>query len=144
MPGFLRTALSGRNPFVLRLSVIAAIGGFLFGYDTGVISGTQLYNQKDLGAGTLAQSWIIGSLLLGAVVGAIASGYLADRISRKWTKFTSGAVGKPATFWIYGGLGVMALAFFAFRVPETKAARWRRSRDRRRPAGPPGLTRLSG
>ena len=92
MPGFLREAVSGRNPFVLRISVIAAIGGFLFGYDTGVISGAQLYIQKDLGADTLAQSWIVGCLLLGAIVGAIGSGYLADAISRKWTKFVSGIV----------------------------------------------------
>jgi sugar porter (SP) family MFS transporter len=92
MPSFLREAVSGHNPFVLRVSMIAAIGGFLFGYDTGVISGAQLYIQHDLGAGTLAQSWIVGCLLLGAVAGAIASGYLADRISRKWTKFASGIV----------------------------------------------------
>ncbi len=92
MPGFLREAVSGRNPFVLRISLIAAVGGFLFGYDTGVISGALLYIGKDLRAGTLAQSWIVGCLLLGAVVGAVASGYLADRISRKWTKFASGIV----------------------------------------------------
>jgi hypothetical protein len=35
MPGFLREAVSGRNPFVLRISLIAAIGGFLFGYTPG-------------------------------------------------------------------------------------------------------------
>ena len=92
MPGFLATAVSGRNPFVLRISLIAAIGGFLFGYDTGVISGALLYIAPQLRAGTLAQSWIVACLLLGAVVGAVASGYLADRISRKWTKFAAGLV----------------------------------------------------
>jgi sugar porter (SP) family MFS transporter len=92
VPGFLSAALSGRNPFVLRISLIAAIGGFLFGYDTGVISGALLYIAPQLHAGTLAQSWIVASLLLGAVVGAVAAGDLADRISRKWTKFVAGLV----------------------------------------------------
>jgi hypothetical protein len=50
MPGFLREAMSGRNPFVLRISVIAAIGGFLFGYDIGVISGALLYSAKGPGS----------------------------------------------------------------------------------------------
>jgi sugar porter (SP) family MFS transporter len=84
--------MSGRNPFVLRISLIAAIGGFLFGYDTGVISGALLYITPELHAGTLAQSWIVGSLLLGAIVGACLAGYLADQISRKWTKFAAGLV----------------------------------------------------
>jgi MFS family permease len=67
MPGFLREAVSGRNPFVLRVSVIAALGGFLFGYDTGVISGAQLHIQRDLGTGTVVRSWIVGCLLRSAV-----------------------------------------------------------------------------
>ncbi|HKN99936.1 MAG TPA: sugar porter family MFS transporter [Pseudonocardiaceae bacterium] len=92
MPGFLGTVASGGNRFVLRISLVAAIGGFLFGYDTGVISGALLYIAPQLHAGTLAQSWIVGGLLLGAVVGACLAGYLADAISRKWTKFAAGVV----------------------------------------------------
>ena len=99
MPSFVREAASGRNPFVLKISIIAALGGLLFGYDTGVISGALLYIKKDLHTGTFAQSWIVGALLLGAAAGAVASGYLADRISRRWTKLVSGCV------YVIGALG---------------------------------------
>jgi sugar porter (SP) family MFS transporter len=83
---------ASRNPFVLKISMLAALGGLLFGYDTGVISGALLYIKKDLKAGDLAQSWIVAGLLVGAVFGALAGGWLADRISRRWTLLTSGVV----------------------------------------------------
>ena len=79
--------------------MIAAIGGLLFGYDTGVISGALLFIRDDLHAGDLAQQAIVSSLLLGAIVGAVASGYLADAISRKWTKVISGVI------YVAGALG---------------------------------------
>jgi sugar porter (SP) family MFS transporter len=89
---FLRESTRGRNPFILRLASVAAIGGFLFGYDTGVISGALLFIKQDLGASDFEQQAVVGALLLGAVVGAILSGYSADAISRKWTKVISGSV----------------------------------------------------
>jgi sugar porter (SP) family MFS transporter len=90
MPSYLREA--SRNPFVLKISLLAALGGLLFGYDTGVISGALLYVKKDLHAGDLAQSWIVAGLLVGAVFGALAGGRLADLISRRWTLLISGVV----------------------------------------------------
>jgi sugar porter (SP) family MFS transporter len=57
-----------------------------------VISGALLFIKDDLHAGDFAQQAIVSSLLLGAVAGAVLSGYLADRISRKWTKCISGCV----------------------------------------------------
>src|SRR5256885_10509791 len=81
-----------RNPFVLKISLLAALGGLLFGYDTGVISGALLYIQRDLHAGDLAKSWIVAGLLVGAVFGALAGGRLADLISRRWTLLGAGVV----------------------------------------------------
>ena len=92
MASFMREAVRGRNPFILRIAIVAAIGGFLFGYDTGVISGALLFIAPELHAGTFAQSWIVASLLIGAIIGAIASGYLADAMSRRWTKVLSGCI----------------------------------------------------
>jgi len=93
--GFVREMRTSGNGMLVRVSMIAAIGGLLFGYDTGVISGALLYLKEDLHAGTLAQQWIVSSLLLGAILGAVLPGYLADAISRKWTKVISG----PSTSW---------------------------------------------
>src|SRR3954466_15661019 len=90
MPSYLREA--PRNPFVLKISLLAALGWLLFGYDTGVISGALLYIKKDLDAGAVAQSWIVAGLLAGAVAGALSGGWLADRISRRWTLLAAGIV----------------------------------------------------
>src|SRR4029079_137705 len=80
------------KPFLFVVAIIAALGGFLFGYDTGVISGALLYISGDLHASTFEQEAIVGALLIGAAVGAVIAGYLADAISRRWTKVLSGTV----------------------------------------------------
>lgn len=105
--GFIRELRQSNSGMLLRVSAIAAIGGLLFGYDTGVISGALLYIKSDLHAGTEAQQWIVSTLLLGAILGAIAAGYLADRISRKYTKVIAG------TIYVVGALGCA----FAVNVP---------------------------
>jgi hypothetical protein len=61
---FLRDAFSGRIRFVLRLALIAPLGGSLFGYDTGVISGALPFVSKDLGASQFDQQAFAGSLLI--------------------------------------------------------------------------------
>jgi sugar porter (SP) family MFS transporter len=92
MTGFVREIRATGNGLLVRISAIAAVGGLLFGYDTGVISGALLYIKEDLHADQLQQQAIVAVLLLGAMLGALASGYLADRISRKWTKVISGVI----------------------------------------------------
>jgi sugar porter (SP) family MFS transporter len=96
---FLKEAFSGRNRFVLRLAMIAALGGFLFGYDTGIISGSLPFITKEFGASTFQQQAFVGALLIGAVVGAIISGFSADSLSRRRTKIIAGVV------YVVGALG---------------------------------------
>jgi len=63
---------------------IAAIGGFLFGYDTGVIAGAQLYFVDDWPEIQESQLALIVSIaLIGAAIGALFSGNISDKIGRK-------------------------------------------------------------
>ncbi len=89
---FVKFAMSGRNRFVSGIATLAALGGFLFGYDTGIIGQALPYIQKDLHPSTFASSWIVAAILIGAMLGAALSGYLSEKIGRKWTKFLSGCV----------------------------------------------------
>ncbi|QKG21404.1 sugar porter family MFS transporter [Actinomadura verrucosospora] len=64
-------------------AVLIAVGGFLFGFDTGVISGALLYIKTDFGLNSFEQSSVVSVLVLGAMVGAMGSGRIADRIGRR-------------------------------------------------------------
>jgi len=89
---YIKYAASGRNRFVTGIALLAALGGFLFGYDTGIIGQALPFIQKEFKPSTLASSWIVAAILIGAIIGAAASGYLSEKISRKWTKCLSGIV----------------------------------------------------
>jgi sugar porter (SP) family MFS transporter len=92
MSSFVQDVRKETNGFVVGVAAVAALGGLLFGYDTGVISGALLFIQKDLHASTFDQSAVVGSLLLGAVIGAIAAGYLANTIGRRKVSITAGVI----------------------------------------------------
>jgi sugar porter (SP) family MFS transporter len=65
---------------------ITALGGLLFGYDTGVVSGALLFIKKDFGGLSSFQQELVTSLLLvGAVIGALAAGRVSDWIGRRFT-----------------------------------------------------------
>ncbi|MBS1861143.1 MAG: sugar porter family MFS transporter [Actinobacteria bacterium] len=89
---FLREVFKGSNRFILRLALIAALGGLLFGYDTGVISGALLYIEPDLHPSGFEAQAFVGALLVGAVIGAAMSGWSADALSRRRTMIIAGAI----------------------------------------------------
>lgn len=71
------------------ISIVVAIGGLLFGYDTGVISGAILYLKAEFTITTWQEELIIGIVSLGAIFGAILGGPLSDRFGRKRTVLAS-------------------------------------------------------
>ncbi|CAI0544973.1 unnamed protein product [Linum tenue] len=79
-------ALTWKNPYVLRLAFSAGIGGLLFGYDTGVISGALLYIRDDFKAvdrHTVLQESIVSMAVAGAIIGAAVGGWANDRHGRR-------------------------------------------------------------
>jgi major inositol transporter-like SP family MFS transporter len=76
--------LGEHNRFLIRLTIIATLGGLLFGYDTGVISGALLSMKEDLQLTTFSEAVVVSSLLFpGAALGALLGGKLADALGRK-------------------------------------------------------------
>src|ERR1700689_4909626 len=69
--------------FVYIAAAIAALGGLLFGYDTGVISGALIFIQKSFALSTFHQELVVSVVLVGAAVGSLGGGNLADHIGRK-------------------------------------------------------------
>lgn len=65
------------------VSFIAALGGFLFGYDTGVINGTQFYFSKFFELDPATKGWVVGSALIGCFFGAILAGPMSRKYGRK-------------------------------------------------------------
>lgn len=109
---------SGRS--ATRIASIAALAGLLFGYDTAVINGANDAMQRYFGASDLLLGIAVASALIGAAVGAMTAGRIADRIGRiavmkiAATLFLISAIGAGVSpdiwfvivFRIIGGLGI--------------------------------------
>lgn len=72
-----------QKKYLLLITSVSALGGLLFGYDTGVINGAQFFLTKYFELDATSQGFVVGSALIGCFVGAIVSGPLSIRIGRK-------------------------------------------------------------
>lgn len=77
---------------VYLAAALSALGGLLFGYDIGVISGAILFIKNDFALSPGLQEIVVSSVLLGALIGALAGGILADRIGRRRLLIVTAAV----------------------------------------------------
>lgn len=106
--------------YLLFLSIIAAMGGFLFGYDEAVISGTISDVSAQFSLDKMAEGWFVGSALVGAIIGVLFAGALGDKAGRKNTMIISavlfcvsmigcalsGSFTELVTYRIVGGVGI--------------------------------------
>ena len=126
--------------YVLFLSIVAALGGFLFGYDTAVISGTikgvsTQFNMNDIQSG-----WYVGCALLGSIGGVLVAGRLSDLFGRRPVLFASavlfsasaiGCMFSPNEQWlvfyrIIGGIGIgVASVISPLYISEISVPRYR-------------------
>ncbi|XP_059843530.1 proton myo-inositol cotransporter-like isoform X5 [Hypanus sabinus] len=74
---------SGTPKFVYILSAFAALGGFLFGYDTGVVSGALLLLKKEFALNELWQELVVSATVGAAAISALSGGFFNDRFGRK-------------------------------------------------------------
>ncbi|WP_054027918.1 sugar porter family MFS transporter [Bacillus sp. FJAT-28004] len=69
--------------FVTLVSIVSALGGLLFGFDTAVVSGAVGFMEDHFDLSKLQVGWAVSSLIIGCIVGAAMSGVLGDRFGRK-------------------------------------------------------------
>lgn len=71
------------NVYLYLVCLVAALGGFLFGFDTAVISGTISLVKNDFQLSALSEGWFVSCALLGCILGVSVSGKLSDSYGRK-------------------------------------------------------------
>ena len=69
--------------FVIKLTVVAALGGFLFGYDTAVISGVVPFITTKFALSDAMVGYAVGSAIVGCIIGSFLAGPISDRMGRK-------------------------------------------------------------
>lgn len=126
--------------YLVFLSVVAALGGFLFGYDTAVISGTIAQVTEQFRLDALQQGWYVGCALVGSIIGVLFAGILSDKFGRKSTMilsailFSTSAIGcavcmdfnQLVVYRIIGGVGIGVVSIISpLYISEVAVAQYR-------------------
>ena len=99
---------------IVLISVVATIGGFLFGFDSGVINGTVDGLQQAFGSTKAGLGFEVASMLLGCAVGAFSAGRLADSLGRRNVLIISAVLFLLSA--IGAGAATSSVVFIAARV----------------------------
>src|SRR6187401_2139168 len=75
--------MQNKKIFLMITTLVASLGGFLFGFDMAVISGVLPLLQKQFTLSAFQEGWFVSSALVGCIAGVAVSGELTDRIGRK-------------------------------------------------------------
>jgi sugar porter (SP) family MFS transporter len=112
-------AVTDPKRFVYLATAISALGGLLFGYDVGIISGAILFIKQEFSLSPTMEEIVVSSVLLGSLAGAAIGGSLADRLGRRKLLivtaivFGCGAIGAalaPGTAWLIAARLVAGVA----------------------------------
>lgn len=95
------------NTYLYLVCLVAALGGFLFGFDTAVISGTVSLVRNDFTLNAVQEGWFVSCALLGCIVGVSVSGKLSDTYGRKVVQILS------AVLFLASAVGCMFSTTFA-------------------------------
>jgi MFS transporter, SP family, galactose:H+ symporter len=76
--------------FLWKVSLIAGLGGLLYGFDMGIIAAALLYVRESFALSTRMEEWVVSSVLVGAMTGALLGGNIADRAGRRFTLLQGG------------------------------------------------------
>ena len=111
-PGEQTKEIRIRRGFLFRVSLIAGLGGVLYGFDMGIIAAALIFVKKSFSLSTRLQEMVVSIVLVGAMAGAIVGGSIADRIGRKTTLIWGGVlfvVGSLLALWS-PNVGILILA----------------------------------
>ncbi|MCD8739149.1 sugar porter family MFS transporter [Mucilaginibacter roseus] len=102
----MQTAIKKNSTYLYLVCLVAALGGFLFGFDTAVISGTVGFVKNDYGLDAAGEGWFVSCALLGCIAGVVFSGKLSDKYGRKIVMIIS------AVLFLASALGCMFAGSF--------------------------------
>jgi sugar porter (SP) family MFS transporter len=75
--------MKSKHSYVIFVTVIAAIGGLLFGFDTAIVAGATRYLKDQFALSSLQEGWAVSVVLIGCMFGAGLAGTISDRVGRK-------------------------------------------------------------
>ena len=126
--------------YLVFLSIVAATGGFLFGYDAAVVSGTVSQVAAQFGLDEMQVGWFVGCALIGSIAGVLLAGKMSDRCGRKITLLAAavcfsvsgvgcafaGSFGQLVLMRILGGIGIGVVSIVSpLYISEISVAQWR-------------------